>query len=119
MKKQFRESKEELKSEEKTNSKQTQKSLDGKENEKELLVFLKKDFKFEDYKNTKKGTEIGNKIKCIRYIEDSTEINGTSFEYDSINYIFKQIYSITSDRNFSIVYDFSPDIKEINIFPKV
>ena len=52
--------------------------------------------------------------KIIRFYEDTSEVNGNSFEYDTINYIFKHLSSITSDKNFFITYNIYPDMDKIN-----
>ena len=52
--------------------------------------------------------------KIIRFFEDTSEVNGNSFEYDTINYIFKHLSSITSDKNFFIINNIYPDMDKIN-----
>jgi len=83
----------------------------------EDLLFLRKDFKFEDF-DEKKGIEKTKKIKIIRSLEDTSEINGKSFEYDTINYIFQKIYTNSINKDFYITYDFHPDMDKINIILK-
>ena len=77
----------------------------------ENKLFLRKDFKFDDYEGKKKEVEPTKKIK---YYDDISKIKGASFEYDVINYIFMQLYSCSIHKDFFIIYDFSPDIDKIN-----
>ena len=98
-------SKDKLKADEKNNDNENNNNL----------IFIRKNFKFDEYEKNK----FEDKIKTINYIEDASEIIGNSFEYDTINYIFEQIYSISSIKDFSIIYNFKPNIATINkIFDK-
>ena len=91
----------------------TNKDENKSKNKEEDLLYLKKDFKFEDIVE-KKLSEKTNKVKVIRSFEDTSEINGKSFEYDTINYIFQKIYTNSINKDFYITYDYSPDMNVIN-----
>lgn len=55
----------------------------------------------------------------IKFYEDTNNVAGTVFEYDTINYIFKHLYSISKNKDFSVIYNWSPDKGKINsIFSK-
>ena len=97
------------------------------ENREHNLLFLRKGFKFEGFEekkemeNKEKGINEKEKIKIniVKSYEDTSYFNGKSFEYDSISYIFKKIYTISINKDFSILYDFIPENDKINyIFDK-
>ena len=85
-----------------------------KEKKYENLIFFRKDYNFDN--NGRKKDNLGsmNKEMEIRNFEDTSKILGKGFEYDTINYIFMQIYSVAVNKDFSIVYNFSPDMEKIN-----
>ena len=80
------------------------------------MIFIKKNFKFEEYEAKIQGIEKEKekKIKSISYYEDVSEINGNAFENDSIHYIFQKIYSVAKNKDFSIIYNIEPNIKKVN-----
>lgn len=72
-------------------------------------LFIKKEVSFEDDKES----------RIIRFYGDDSEINGKSFEYDTVNYIFQLLFKISPNKDFSLIYNFCPDIEKINpIFKK-
>ena len=74
------------------------------------IIVIKKDIDFENYEDNK------NKI---RFFDEASTVNGMSFEYDSINYIFKLLFKISTSKTFSLMYNVSPEINKINtIFEK-
>ena len=80
------------------------------------MVFIGKNFNFKEYEKKIIGMEMEKekKIKSISYYEDNSEINGNSFEYDCINYVFQKIYSVSTNKEFSIIYNLIPNVDKIN-----
>ena len=97
-------------------SDKSKENINAKENNNENMIFIKKNFKFEEYETKIKGIEKEKekKIKSISYYEDVSEINGNAFENDSIHYIFQKIYTVAKNKDFSIIYNVEPNIEKIN-----
>ena len=74
------------------------------------IIVTKKDIDFEDYEDNK---------NTIRFFDEASTINGMPFEYDTINYIFKLLFKISTSKTFSLMYNVSPEMNNINtIFEK-
>ena len=70
------------------------------------------------YKNIVIKTDINfdynEKKQLIKYYGDNSELVGKSFEKDTVNYIFEHLYRISTNKDFSLIYDLSPEMKKIN-----
>ena len=50
----------------------------------------------------------------IKFYDELSGLEGGSFEADTIKFIFARLLSISKDKNYSLLYDFKPDKKQLN-----
>ena len=70
-------------------------------------------------KNTQKLSLLKKEVKHLRSHDDNSVLNRKSFENDTITYIFNRLYTVSSNKSYSIIFIYSPPLDKINdIFSK-